>query len=205
MIEGEKSKEGKSEEGNQPHSLDKSSDEKSVDLKSVEGRKSGEGSVASAELAPKLESKSGERKLSSREKKQSFEEGVSKEGDVKKATKIDEREEKQRRRKKSSSIWKMLILILINILNYLDRMTVAGLLTAIQAFYDVNDTQGGLLWSVYMISATVIAPVWGFFGDRYNRKYLMTAGLVLWTCTVLLSTFVPKDVGVFYLSSYTDV
>ncbi|VDN06292.1 unnamed protein product [Thelazia callipaeda] len=35
----------------------------------------------------------------------------------------------------------------------------------------------------------VFAPVCGYFGDRYNRKLIMQSGLIIWTLSVLLSTF----------------
>ncbi|VDM65849.1 unnamed protein product [Strongylus vulgaris] len=87
----------------------------------------------------------------------------------------------------------MSILIAINLLNYMDRFTVAGVLTNIQTFFGINDADAGLLQTIYMIFFMLASPIYGFFGDRYNRKYIMTAGLTLWTSTVLVSTFVPKN------------
>ncbi|VDK66385.1 unnamed protein product [Cylicostephanus goldi] len=93
----------------------------------------------------------------------------------------------------------MSILIAVNLLNYMDRFTLPGVLSDVQKFYDVNNAQAGLLQTVYLIFFMLISPVWGFLGDRYNRKYLMMGTLLLWTCTVLLSTFIPQNVGFILL------
>ncbi|CAJ0588776.1 unnamed protein product [Cylicocyclus nassatus] len=190
MIQEEKSKDVRSGEENKPLSIDKLVDG-SGELKSGEERRAGESAMASKEV-PKPESKSEEGKLSSDEKvKHSSEEGVRKEDGIDKTGKISEKE-RQEKEKNSGSILQMSILIAVNLLDYIDKFTLAGVLSDVQAFYGINDALGGLLQTVYIVCAMIISPVWGFLGDRYNRKYLMTGCLVLWTCTVLLSTFVPS-------------
>ncbi|CAJ0588780.1 unnamed protein product [Cylicocyclus nassatus] len=192
MIEEDGSKDVKSGEGLKPQSVEKSSDEKSGDMKPAEDKKTGES--ASKEMVSKPESKSTEGKLSSEDKRnQTSAEKVIKDDDVDKARKLGEEEGKQEQVKKKGSIWKMSILIAINVLNYMDRFTVAGVLSDVQAFYSMNDAQAGLLQTAYMVFFMLVSPVWGFYGDRYNRKHLMTGSLILWTCTVLLSTFIPKS------------
>ncbi|EPB70531.1 transporter, major facilitator family protein [Ancylostoma ceylanicum] len=85
------------------------------------------------------------------------------------------------------------ILFSINLLNYMDRYTIAGVLTNIQAFYNINDAQGGLLQTVFMVFFMFCSPVCGFLGDRYNRKWIMVVGITIWVATVFASTFIPQD------------
>jgi len=40
----------------------------------------------------------------------------------------------------------------------------------------------------------LLAPVFGYLGDRYNRKLLMIAGLIVWIVTSLGSSFVKDTV-----------
>lgn len=40
----------------------------------------------------------------------------------------------------------------------------------------------------------VLAPVFGYLGDRYNRKYLMCGGIAFWSLVTLGSSFIPREV-----------
>lgn len=39
-----------------------------------------------------------------------------------------------------------------------------------------------------------LAPVFGYLGDRYNRKYIMSGGITFWSLVTLASSFTPKEV-----------
>lgn len=86
------------------------------------------------------------------------------------------------------------VLFMINLLNYMDRFTVAGVLTEIQIYFGINDSYAGLLQTVFIIFFMLFAPLCGFMGDRYNRKSIMIGGLVVWVGAVLASSFVPEEV-----------
>ncbi|KAI1713798.1 major facilitator superfamily domain-containing protein [Ditylenchus destructor] len=83
------------------------------------------------------------------------------------------------------------ILFSVNLLNYMDRYTIAGVLGDIQKDFDIGDQWAGFLQTVFIIFFMVFAPLCGFLGDRYNRKILMAVGLSIWVTAVLASTFVP--------------
>lgn len=40
-----------------------------------------------------------------------------------------------------------------------------------------------------------LAPVFGYLGDRYNRKLIMCVGIGFWSVVTLASSFVGKDVS----------
>ncbi|KAG1926499.1 protein spinster homolog 3-like [Pimephales promelas] len=84
------------------------------------------------------------------------------------------------------------VLCYINLLNYMDRYTIAGVLLSIQKYFKIDDSTSGLLQTVFICSFMLLAPVFGYLGDRYNRKLLMIAGLIVWIVTSLGSSFV-KD------------
>lgn len=46
------------------------------------------------------------------------------------------------------------------------RRLFPGVLTDIQAFFDINDADGGLIQSVFMVFFMFGSPVFGFLGDR---------------------------------------
>ncbi|XP_032098937.1 protein spinster homolog 1 isoform X4 [Sapajus apella] len=86
------------------------------------------------------------------------------------------------------------VLCYINLLNYMDRFTVAGVLPDIEQFFDIGDSSSGLIQTVFISSYMVLAPVFGYLGDRYNRKYLMCGGIAFWSLVTLGSSFIPREV-----------
>ncbi|KAJ7387333.1 Protein spinster 3 [Desmophyllum pertusum] len=87
------------------------------------------------------------------------------------------------------------VLFVINLLNYMDRQTIAGLLDGIQKYFGIenNNSAAGLLQTVFICSYMVLAPIFGYMGDRYKRKYIMAAGILVWSGTVFASTLLNKD------------
>nr|XP_054586876.1 sphingosine-1-phosphate transporter SPNS2 isoform X2 [Nothobranchius furzeri] len=85
------------------------------------------------------------------------------------------------------------ILTFGNVLNYMDRYTVAGVLLDIQRDYSVTDSQAGLLQTVFICSFMVAAPIFGYLGDRFNRKVILSCGIFFWSIITLLSSFIPSE------------
>src|SRR5438270_13869882 len=73
------------------------------------------------------------------------------------------------------------ILTLINLLNYLDRYVVAGIVTEIEGAFHIDHAHAGLVQSMFLISYVVAAPFAGYFGDRVPRKYLVAIGVLIWS------------------------
>uniref|UniRef100_A0A674ARG0 SPNS lysolipid transporter 3, sphingosine-1-phosphate (putative) n=1 Tax=Salmo trutta TaxID=8032 RepID=A0A674ARG0_SALTR len=85
------------------------------------------------------------------------------------------------------------VLCYVNLINYMDRYTIAGVLLSIQKFFDITDSTSGLLQTVFICSFIILAPIFGYLGDRYNRKYIMIGGLSVWVVMTLSSSFVTKS------------
>ncbi|RXN38626.1 spinster -like protein [Labeo rohita] len=58
------------------------------------------------------------------------------------------------------------VLCYINLLNYMDRFTVAGVLPDIEHFFNISDGTSGLLQTVFICSYMFLAPLFGYLGDR---------------------------------------
>ncbi|XP_050965393.1 protein spinster homolog 3 [Labeo rohita] len=84
------------------------------------------------------------------------------------------------------------VLCYVNLLNYMDRYTIAGVLLSIQNYFGIPDSTSGLLQTVFICSFMFLAPVFGYLGDRYDRKLIMIVGLIVWIVTTLGSSFVKK-------------
>ena len=61
------------------------------------------------------------------------------------------------------------LLFFVNLINYMDRSTVAGMISFIKADPSFNihsDKYLGLLQTAFVISYMLFAPVFGYLGDR---------------------------------------
>nr|XP_005293893.3 protein spinster homolog 1 [Chrysemys picta bellii] len=91
------------------------------------------------------------------------------------------------------SVMIVAVLCYINLLNYMDRFTVAGILPDIESFFRIGDSSSGLLQTVFISSYMVLAPIFGYLGDRYHRKRLLCLGIAFWSAVTLGSSFIPKE------------
>uniref|UniRef100_A0A131XG43 Putative sugar transporter/spinster transmembrane protein n=1 Tax=Hyalomma excavatum TaxID=257692 RepID=A0A131XG43_9ACAR len=89
------------------------------------------------------------------------------------------------------------ILFFINLINYMDRYTVAGVLDQVIDHYKLKNSQGGLLQTVFVITYMITAPVFGYLGDRHSRRAIMAAGVFFWSATTLLGSIPPKEFALF--------
>lgn len=64
-----------------------------------------------------------------------------------------------------------------------------GVLNDIQDHFKIGDDQGGLLQTAFVLSYMICAPIFGFMGDRYSRRWIMALGVALWSATTLLGSF----------------
>uniref|UniRef100_A0A671Q9L5 Protein spinster homolog 1 n=1 Tax=Sinocyclocheilus anshuiensis TaxID=1608454 RepID=A0A671Q9L5_9TELE len=87
----------------------------------------------------------------------------------------------------------VIVLCYINLLNYMDRFTVAGVLPDIEQFFSISDGKSGLLQTVFICSYMFLAPLFGYLGDRCNRKSIMCVGIFFWSLVTLASSFIGKE------------
>jgi MFS family permease len=66
-------------------------------------------------------------------------------------------------------------------LNYLDRYVMSAVLTPMQKELGLSDGDAGWAASAFMLGYFVAAPVFGYLGDRFPRKYLMLGGVLIWS------------------------
>ena len=85
------------------------------------------------------------------------------------------------------------ILFLINLLNYMDRFTVAGVLDQIEGYYSLSHGEAGLLQTSFIVCYMIFAPLFGYLGDRYSRKLIMIFGIFFWSVTTLIGSMIPAN------------
>ena len=73
------------------------------------------------------------------------------------------------------------ILTAINFLNYIDRYVPAAVFEPIKRELHFTDAQLGWTLSAFMLTYSVTSPLFGRLGDLMTRKYLISAGVALWS------------------------
>ena len=84
----------------------------------------------------------------------------------------------------------LLLLIGLNLLNYIDRYILPGELSLIQRDFHATDHQMGALTTALFLFYMFAAPLTGWLGDRYSRKPLIIAGAILWSLATLATIWV---------------
>uniref|UniRef100_A0A3Q2HBM9 SPNS lysolipid transporter 3, sphingosine-1-phosphate (putative) n=1 Tax=Equus caballus TaxID=9796 RepID=A0A3Q2HBM9_HORSE len=93
------------------------------------------------------------------------------------------------------------VLCYINLLNYMNWFIIAGVLLDVQKFFQISDSNAGLLQTVFISCLLLSAPVFGYLGDRHSRKATLSFGILLWSGAGLSGSFVsPRYSWLFFLS-----
>jgi MFS family permease len=98
----------------------------------------------------------------------------------------------------SAALGTLILLIGLNLLNYIDRYILPGAQPLIQREYGWSDQQMGALTTALFVTYMLVAPLTGWLGDRFSRKPLIIAGAVLWSVATLATAWV-HDYWTLYL------
>jgi MFS family permease len=74
----------------------------------------------------------------------------------------------------------LILLCIINLLNYIDRNAVTGLLEPIRKDLGATDAQMGLVGLAFLATYALLPPVFGFLGDRFARKTIISWSAAFW-------------------------
>jgi MFS family permease len=79
----------------------------------------------------------------------------------------------------------LLLLLAINLFNYIDRQVLAAVLPRIEDDFLRGDpfakTKLGWLTTAFLVSYMILAPIFGWLGDRMSRWFLVAVGVLLWS------------------------
>uniref|UniRef100_A0A8C3KPX7 Sphingolipid transporter 3 (putative) n=1 Tax=Calidris pygmaea TaxID=425635 RepID=A0A8C3KPX7_9CHAR len=93
------------------------------------------------------------------------------------------------------------VLCYANLINFMDWFIVPGILLNIQKYFKLSDGDTGLLQTVFILCYMLAAPIFGYLGDRYNRKIILGAGIFFWSGVTLGSSFINElYYWIFFLS-----
>ena len=95
-----------------------------------------------------------------------------------------------RRARLSPALGTLVLLIGLNLLNYIDRYILPGAQPLIQREFHATDEQMGALTTALFFFYMFAAPATGWLGDHFRRKPLIIAGAVLWSVATLGTAWV---------------
>ena len=81
------------------------------------------------------------------------------------------------------------VLFGMNLLNYIDRYSFFAVGTQIKDQYHIDDFWYSVLGVAFMVVYTVVSPLIGWMGDRYNRRILLAGGVGLWSLATVGTAF----------------
>jgi len=79
----------------------------------------------------------------------------------------------------------LILLLAINLFNYIDRQILAAVLPKIEVEFLRDDpdpkTKLGLLTAAFLVAYMLFSPIFGWLGDRMSRWLLVAFGVILWS------------------------
>jgi MFS transporter, Spinster family, sphingosine-1-phosphate transporter len=90
------------------------------------------------------------------------------------------------------------VLFAMNLLNYIDRYSFFAVGKQIKHDLGIDDKWFGVLGVSFMVVYTVISPLMGWLGDRYNRRMLLAGGVGLWSLATVGTAFSTDFYHMFF-------
>ena len=83
----------------------------------------------------------------------------------------------------------LLLLAVLNTLNYLDRMVFSAVAPHLQSDLNLSNGQIGTLMSAFMVGYIAFSPIFGYLGDRWHKPKLMAAGLIAFSLATVATAY----------------
>jgi predicted MFS family arabinose efflux permease len=81
----------------------------------------------------------------------------------------------------------LLVLTGLNVFNYLDRQVLPSLVKPISAEFKIGYDLAGAVGTAFMLGYFLTSPIFGYLGDRMQRKWLIAIGVVVWSLGTVLT------------------
>jgi MFS family permease len=77
----------------------------------------------------------------------------------------------------------------LNLLNYLDRFVVAGMVEPLKEAFGAVDADIGLLTSIFLVSYMLASPLFGAMARSLRRTAILGAGVLVWSAATVAAGF----------------
>lgn len=105
----------------------------------------------------------------------------------------------------SPALGTFILLLGLNLLNYIDRYILPGVQSLVKREYGWSDERLGMLATAFFAVYMLVAPVTGWLGDRFSRKPLIIGGAVLWSLATLATAWVHDYWTLFFRHALVGV
>ena|ERR1051326_636071 len=99
----------------------------------------------------------------------------------------------------------LLVVTLLNFLNYIDRFILAAVLPRVKTELFLTDFQLGLLANAFLVAYFLTSPLFGILGDRASRPRLMGAGVGLWSIATAAAGLTRNFAQLFVARAWVGV
>ncbi len=96
------------------------------------------------------------------------------------------------------SYYALVVLTLLNLLNYIDRFIFATLIPYIEKDMHLTDAEFGRIGSAFTIIYTIFSPLYGYFADLRARTGLISSGIAIWSIATGLGGFAQNYWQLFF-------
>lgn len=83
----------------------------------------------------------------------------------------------------------LIILTGLNFLNYFDRFVLASVAEMMAEEFSLSDSQLGTLATAFIMGYFLTSPFFGYLGDRTQRKWLISFGILVWSLATFFTAF----------------
>ncbi|HEV3040874.1 MAG TPA: MFS transporter [Candidatus Angelobacter sp.] len=88
-----------------------------------------------------------------------------------------------------AAIWALIVLIIVNVINFYDRNVAGALTEPIRKEFHLTDTQVGWLGTIFTLLYAVIGLPLGRLADGGSRKKLLSVGVAIWGALTAFAFF----------------
>lgn len=78
----------------------------------------------------------------------------------------------------------------------------SAILTELSTDFGIKEGSMGFLQTVFIISYMIFAPLFGYLGDRYNRKIIMAGGVFLWCLTTFIGSYMKVKISTHFCTLF---
>lgn len=89
--------------------------------------------------------------------------------------------------RKLSPFWTLAILTGLNLFNYMDRYILNAVRSPMADTFHINYEESGRVFTAFMVGYFITSPIFGYLGDRVSRKWLIAAGIFVWSLGTVLT------------------
>jgi MFS family permease len=87
---------------------------------------------------------------------------------------------------------------------FISKFNFQGILLDVESYFEISDGSAGLLLTLFVLANLLTAPVFGYLGDRFNRRSILIFGVLFWSTATLAGSFVPSSVSTLKMLNHQE-